>query len=91
MAGCGITLRRESNSIIDIRTERPCNSKERIVKIGKGLSTGMQAVVSQTGIGSGKCSIYSSSSSGQAYITDSTTTADSGTPYVINTIRTIGE
>ena len=90
MASCGtVSLRTENGSNIDVRIIAPCDSPARVVNVGKAPDSGRYSIAGDLG-GSGACSIFGGGGSGQAFVASKTTTRDSGTPYVVTTITTIG-
>ena len=89
MASCGsVSLRTERGENIDVRVIAPCDSKSRVVKAGKAPNSGRYSIAGD--LQSGSCSIYGAGGSGNGYVVSKTITRDSGTPYVVSTITTIG-
>lgn len=86
--GCAaVTLRTENAKNVDVRVDRPCDSPAIVVKVGDAPSTGLTVT---TALGQGSCSVFGAGGSGSGYVRTSTVTKDSGTPYGVSTVSTIG-
>ncbi len=86
--GCVVSIREETGKNTDIRIESPCDSKSRVINVGSSPASGMYVLTGD--IGGGSCGVFGAAGSGNGYVVSSMMTKDTGTPYSVTTIRTLG-